>query len=64
MNCSRFDINQWLFADDLSLVADVEETLSRPVREFGRECERRKLRVNVNKSKVMRCSMYLNECET
>ena len=28
--------------------------------EFGRLCERRKLRVNVGKSKVMRCSMYVN----
>ena len=26
--------------------------------EFGRACERRKLRVNVGKSKVMRCSRY------
>ena len=28
--------------------------------EFGRACERRKLRVNVGKSKVMRCSRYGN----
>ena len=28
--------------------------------EFGRVCERRKLRVNVGKSKVMRCSRYGN----
>ena len=28
--------------------------------EFGRVCERRKLRVNVGKSKVMRCSWYGN----
>ena len=28
--------------------------------EFGRKCERRKLRVNVRKSKVMRCSRYGN----
>ena len=28
--------------------------------EFGRECERRKLRVNAGKSKVMRCSRYGN----
>ena len=27
---------------------------------FGRVCERRKLRVNVGKSKVMRCSRYGN----
>ena len=28
--------------------------------EFGRGCERRKLKVNVVKSKVMRCSRYGN----
>ena len=28
--------------------------------EFGRVCKGRKLRVNVGKSKVMRCSMYGN----
>ena len=30
------------------------------VSEFGRVCERRKLRVNVGKSKVMMCSRYGN----
>ena len=34
--------------------------MCRLVREFGRVCERRKLRVNVGKSKVMRCSKYGN----
>ena len=29
--------------------------------EFGRVCERRKLRVNVGNSKVMRCSRNVNE---
>ena len=28
--------------------------------EFGKACERRKLRVNVGKSKVTKCSRYLN----
>ena len=28
--------------------------------EFGKVCKRRKLRVNVGKSKVMRCSRYGN----
>ena len=41
-------------------MADSEEKLCRVVREFGRVCERRKLRVNVGKSKVMRCSRYGN----
>ena len=34
--------------------------LCRLVSEFGRVCERRKLRMNVGKSKVMRCSRYGN----
>ena len=49
-----------LFADDPALVADSEEKLCRLVSEFGRACERRKLRVNVGKNKVMRCSRYGN----
>ena len=52
-NGRRFVINQLLFADDTVLVADSEE-LCRLVTEIGRVCERRKMRVNVGKSKVMR----------
>ena len=59
-NGGRFEINQLLFADDTALVADSEEKLFRLVNEFGRVCERRKFRVNVCKSKVMRCSRYGN----
>ena len=59
-NGGRFEVNQLLFADDTVLVADSEEKLGRLVSEFSRVCERRKLRVNVGKSKVMRCSMYGN----
>ena len=54
------EINQLLFADDTALVADPEEKLCRMVSEFGSVCERIKLRVNVGKSKVMRCSRYGN----
>ena len=54
-NGGKFEINQLLFADDTALMADSEEKLCRLVSEFGRVCERRKLRVNVGKSKVMRC---------
>ena len=39
-------------------MADSEEKLCRLVSEFGSVCERRKMRVNVGKSKVMRCSRY------
>ena len=59
-NGGRFEINQLLFADDTAQVADSEEKLGRLVSEFGRVCKRRKLRVNVGKSKVMRCSKYGN----
>ena len=41
-------------------MADSGEKLCTLVSEFGRVCERRKLRVNVGKSKVMRCSRYGN----
>ena len=34
--------------------------LCRLLNEFGRVCERRKLSVNVGKSKVMSCSRYGN----
>ena len=59
-NGGRFEINQLLFADDTALLADSEEKLCRLVSEFCRVCKRRKLRVNVGKSKVMTCSRYGN----
>ena len=59
-NGGRFDVNQLLFADDTVLVADSEK-LYRLVSEFSSVCERGKFKVNVGKSKVMRCSMYGNE---
>ena len=59
-NDSRFEINQQVFADNTALVADSEEKLCILVGEFGRVCNGRKLRVNVGKSKVMRCSRYSN----
>ena len=59
-NGGRFEINQPLLADDTALVADSEEKLCRLVSEFGRVCEIIKLRVNVDKNKVMSCSRYGN----
>ena len=53
-NGGRFEIKQLLFADDAALVADLEEKLCRLGSEFGRVCEKRKLRVNVGKRKVMK----------
>ena len=52
-NGGRFKINQLLFVDGTALVVDSEEQLCILVSEFGRVCERRKLRVNVYKSKVV-----------
>ena len=52
----RWELSQLLFADDTVLIADSEEKLCRLVSEFGKVCDRRKLRVNAGKSKVMRCS--------
>ena len=54
-NGGRFEINQLFIS---TIVADSEEKLCRLVSEFGRVCERRNLRVNGGKSKVMRCSRY------
>ena len=48
-NGGRFEINQLLFADDTALVAASEDKLCRLVSEFGRVCEKRKLRVNVGR---------------
>ena len=55
-NDNEWELNQLLFADDTVLAADSERKLCQLVTEFGRMCERRKLRVNVAKSKVMRCT--------
>ena len=43
-----------MFADDVVLIADSEKCLQRMVNEMGVGCGRRKLMVNVNKSKVMK----------
>ena len=59
-NGFRFEINQLLFAACTVLVADSEQKLCILVSKFGTVSERRKLRVNIGKSKVMRCSRYGN----
>ena len=50
-NGYSWQLSQLLFADDTALVADSEAKLCRLVAEFGRVCDRRKLRVNVVKVK-------------
>ena len=51
-----WELNQLLFVDDTVVVADSERKLCQLVTEFGRVCERRKLRYSVGKRKVMRCT--------
>ena len=55
-NDNGWELNQLLFVDDTVVMADSERKLCQLVSEFGRVCERRKLQVNVGKSKVMRCT--------
>ena len=45
-----------MFADDNVLLGDDEKKLQRLVNVFGRVCKKRKLTVNVEKSKVMKAS--------
>jgi len=49
-----------LFADDTILVTDSEQKLQKLLKVFGSVCKRRKLAVNVGKSKVMRIGKNLN----
>ena len=53
---NEWELNQLMFADDTVVVADSERKLCQLVTEFRSMCERRKLQVNVGKSKVMRCT--------
>ena len=55
-NDNEWELNQLLYADDTVVVANSERKLCQLVTGFGRVCERRKFRVNVGKSKVMRCT--------
>ena len=59
-NGGRFKINQPLFSHDTAQVADSEEKCCRLASEFGRVCASRNLRVNLRKSKILRCSRYVN----
>ena len=52
-----------MFADDTVLIGDSEEKLERLVHEFERVCGRRKLTVNVTKSKIMKIGKNVEENE-
>ena len=51
-----WEVSQLLFADDMVLVADSKKKLERLVEELDKVCRRRKLKVNLCKRKVIRCS--------
>ena len=51
-NDNGWELNHLLFVDDTVAVADFERKMCQLVTEFGRVCERRKLQVDVGKSKV------------
>ncbi len=53
--------NQLLFADDTALLADSQERLRQPVKKFWMVCERRKSRVYVSRSKVVKCTRKVGE---
>ena len=55
-NGRELEVSQLLFADDTALVASTEDRLQRLVDEIRVVHGRRKLRVNVMKSKVLVCS--------
>ena len=48
-------VNQLLYADDTTLIGNSKEDLKRLLDEFDTVCKRRKLNVNIVKSKVMVC---------
>jgi hypothetical protein len=56
----EWQMNQILYADDTALIADKEYKLQKLVSKFGRVSERRKLSVNVARSKVMRVTRREN----
>src|SRR5215469_17676938 len=50
----QWRVNMLLYADDTVLMGETEELLQRLVTSFDRICRKRKVRINVDKSKVMR----------
>ncbi len=53
LNGEDWSVVRCLFADDTVLLAESEGGLQRVVNEFYSVCKRRKLKMNVGKSKVM-----------
>ncbi len=57
----KWVLNSILFADDTMLFAENESDLQNLVSFFDSVCKRKKLKVNVNKSKVMVCGWSRSE---
>ena len=62
-NGDEWRVPYLLYADDLVLCGESEESLRGLVQRFGRVCKRRGLKVNVDKSKVMVVSEDSPQCE-
>ena len=52
-----------LYADDLVLVAETEKLLMEKLRKWKRGMELKGLRVNIRKTKVMRCQVRIGQAE-
>ena len=59
----RVQNGQLLFADDTAMVASSDERLQRLVDECGVVCKKRKLKMNVGKSKILLCSRERGRAE-
>src|SRR5678815_2962777 len=62
-NGREWRVSYLLYADDLVLCTESEESLRGLVERFGRVCKRRVLKINVDKSKVMVVSEDSPQCE-
>ena len=54
---------EMLYADDLVLVAETEELLMEKLRKWKKGMELKGLRVNIGKTKVMRCQVRIGQAE-
>ena len=52
-----------LYADDLVLVAETEELLMEKLRKWKRGMELKGLRVNIGKTKVIKCQVRIGQAE-
>ncbi len=57
----KWVLNSILFVDDTGFIAENESDLQNLVSVFDNVCKKRKLKVNVNKSKVMVCKRSRSE---